>query len=329
MDIQESLSLPRRAEWSREGISDVCTSTPIYPSRDCRSAADSLSVAGDVRWFRAKWPPVCKRQSMTNVVPEKPSGNLRNRVWKIAGATLVLVVLSVLILAYASDRIYRYISGIPEDTVVSRTTAEPGMLLARRGYDLRIPGEDWYYRYDRSGAGRLVELRRLVGDESEGGFRYSFAIMEWLSDEEASAAAPAERFERDRAASLRRSSDQARVETRLVPGPSGEVLVTEGTDSRGRTFSSRRSLDMNPAVPCYAQHVRNDSEWMGEPVMSEEYICTFNHPDSADRYVLTVTYAEAGAPFRQPTEQEFLERAYSMLAHITLRDLDPAEFTAE
>jgi hypothetical protein len=266
---------------------------------------------------------------MTDVVPGKPSGKLRNRVWKIAGAILVVVVLSVLILASASERIHRYIAGVPEDTVVSRTTAEPGMLLARRGYDLRIPGEGWHYRYDRSGPAQTVELRRLVGDESEGGFRYSLAIMEWLSDEDSTADTPAQRFEGDRAAALRRQSDQARVESRPEQDPLGEVLVTQGTDGRGRTFSSRRSLDANPVVPCYAQHVRNDSEWMGEPVMSEEYICTFNHPDSADRYVLTVSYAEAGAPSRQPTEQGFLERAYSMLAHITLRDLEPTELTAE
>ena len=266
---------------------------------------------------------------MTSVVPGKPSRKPRYSARRIAAAILVLIVVSVLALTYASERIHRYIAGIPEDTVVSRTTANPGKLLKRRGYDLRIPGEDWYYRYDRTGPGQLVELRRLVGEESEGGFRYSFSVMEWVAEEEAEADTPAQRFAGDRTAALRRSSRQAHTETRLEQGPSGEVLVTEGTDGGGRVFSSRRSLDQIPTVPCYAQHVRNDSEWNGEPVMSEDYICTFNHPDSADRYVLTVSYSEAGAPPRQPTEQGFLERAYSMLANIKLRDLQPTELAAE
>ena len=265
---------------------------------------------------------------MTSAEPRNPYRKLRGRFLKIAGATLVIAVLSALALIFTSERIHRYIAGEPEDTVASRMTAEPGMLLARRGYDLTIPGEDWYYRYDQSGLGQLVELRRQVGDESFGGFRYSFTIMEWLADDEVPSDTAAQRFAKDRATALRRSSDQTHTGTRLEQNPSGEVLVAEGMDVRGRAFLSRRSLDLNPAVPCYAQHVRNDFEWNGEPVMSEDYICTFNHPDSADRYVLTVSYSEAGAPSRQPTEQEFLERAYSMLAYIKIRDLEPTELAA-
>ena len=78
---------------------------------------------------------------MTSNEPGSPIRKLRDRLLKIGGATLVIGVLSALALSYSSERIHRYIAGEPEDTVVSRTTAEPGMVLARRGYDLTIPGE--------------------------------------------------------------------------------------------------------------------------------------------------------------------------------------------
>lgn len=266
---------------------------------------------------------------MNSAAAGKPPAKPRRSVWKIAGLAIALAVASLLLLAYAGERFYRYVAGIPDDTVMSRTTAKPGMLLERRGYDFTVPGEDWHYRYDQSGLGQIVELRRPEGDELDGGFLYAISVIEWVVEEGPVIASPAARFAKDRDTALGRSPNPAFGVTRLETGLAGDVLVTEGADQDGRAYVNRIWIDRVLGPPCYAQHVRRSAEWRGNPVLTENFTCSLSHPDSRGRYVLTVTYSETGAPSRQPTRDGFINRVVSALAHMTLRELDSIDIAQE
>lgn len=278
-----------------------------------------------VRAFRAEALSVCDIARMNSVAAGKPPPKWRRKAWQIAG----LAIASLLALSYAGEKFHRYVAGIPDDTVISRTTAKPGMLLERRGYDFTIPGDDWYYRFDQSGGDQTLELRRPLGDELDGGFLYEIAISESVVEEGPFMEPPAVRFAENRDKAPGRASDPAIGETRLESGVLGEVLVTEGTDQGGRTFVNRNWVDRVVGVPCYAQHVWSSAEWMGKTVLTENYRCTFSHPDSEGRYVLSVFYSETGAPSRQPKGEDFIDRVESALANMSLRELDPTEYAGE